>query len=152
VIKLYVFQYSDIQIKALLFLYDYMSNMTGYLIRDRNCYLFAVTLVHPRFFVGVRVAHLFSYLCCVLVLFAFAVCLVLHITCVSGLFVLDCPFRISTRFIYYRVLVTGRVVNVVGLSPWRYLQTQTYAWPVLPYWVSLSRFSWGFAESDRKQQ
>ena len=101
------------------------------------------TLVHLRFFVGVRVAHLFSYLCCVLVLFAFAVCLVLHVTCVSGLFVLDCPFRISTRFIYYRVLVTGRVVNVVGLSPWRYLQTQTYAWPVLPYWVSLSRFSWG---------
>ena len=44
-----MFQYSDIQIKALLFLYDYMSNMTGYLIRDRNCYLFAGTLVHPGF-------------------------------------------------------------------------------------------------------
>lgn len=69
-----MFQYSDIQIKALLFLYDYMSNMTGYLFRDRNCYFFAGTLVHPRFFVGVRVVHLFSYLCCVLVLFAFAVC------------------------------------------------------------------------------
>ena len=35
------------------------------LIRNGNCLPFASTWVHPMFFGGVRVAHLFSFLCCV---------------------------------------------------------------------------------------
>ena len=41
-----------------------MSNTTGCLIRDRNCLPFGSTRVHPWFFGGVRVAHVFSFLSC----------------------------------------------------------------------------------------
>ena len=36
------------------------------LIRSRNCLPFASPWVHPRFFSGVRVAHLLSFLCCII--------------------------------------------------------------------------------------
>jgi hypothetical protein len=44
-------------------------------------------------FGGVRVAHLFSFLCCVL--FVFVLCLVCpDVASVCGLFFLDCPWTI----------------------------------------------------------
>jgi hypothetical protein len=45
------------------------------------------------FFIGgIRVAHLFSFLCCVLCLFVLVLCIVLNVACVSGLSKIDPPF------------------------------------------------------------
>ena len=70
-----------------------MSNMDGVLKRQElfTCH---EHLGSPPVFGGVRVAHLFSFLCCV-VLFCF-VCLRLEscvngVASVSGLSILDCP-------------------------------------------------------------
>jgi len=43
------------------------------------------------FLVGVRVAPLFSFLCCVFCLLVFVLCLVSNVVCVSGLSILGCP-------------------------------------------------------------
>jgi hypothetical protein len=48
-------------------------------------------LCSPLVFGGIRVAHLFSFLCCVFDLFVFVLCLVYPMLSVS----LDCPYRIS---------------------------------------------------------
>ena len=63
----------------------------GCLIRNRNCLPFASAWVHPRFFGGVLVRHLFSFRCCLcFVLFVFTLCLVYPMFVVS----LGCPFLI----------------------------------------------------------
>ena len=51
-------------------------------------------LCSPPVFSGVRVAHRFSFLCCVFVLFVFVLCLVYPLLPVF----LDCPFRLSLWF------------------------------------------------------
>jgi len=71
---------------------------------------FASTWVHPLFYSGIHVAHLFSFLCCVEFYFCF-VCF-RPVTCmpdvarptVCGLCILDCPFgfSLSLRFIQFQ--------------------------------------------------
>jgi hypothetical protein len=63
-------------------------------LKGRECIPFATTSVHPRFFGGVSVAHLFSCLCCDFAcLLVFILCLVCPMLPVSldGLSILDCP-------------------------------------------------------------
>ena len=61
------------------------------LVRGRSCLPFANIWVHARFYGGVRVAHLFSFLCCCFfALSVFILCLVHPMLPVS----LDSPFLI----------------------------------------------------------
>ena len=61
----------------------------GHLIRSRNCLDFASTWVHPLYFGGVHIAHLFTLLSYGSFLF---VSCVSNVAIVSGLSILDCPF------------------------------------------------------------
>ena len=68
-----------------------------YVIRSRSCLPFECTWVLPRLFYGLRVAHVFCFLCCVVccsVLFVFIVFLVCPMLPVS----LDCPFLFRLVF------------------------------------------------------
>jgi hypothetical protein len=63
------------------------------LIRGRHCLPFASTWIHPRFFGGVRVAHLFSFLFfLVFCLSSSCVSCLPKLASVSGLSILDFPF------------------------------------------------------------
>jgi len=67
-----------------LFSYLYHRQNIWYLIWNRNWLSFASTWVLSRIFGGVRVAYRFSFLCCVLALFAFVVPSVAHLFIVSS--------------------------------------------------------------------
>ena len=52
------------------------------------------------FFSEIRVAHLFSFQCCVVVFCLFLSCFMCAQYCsVSGFFILDCPLQFSQTFI-----------------------------------------------------
>ena len=101
------------------FLYHRQNFYRG-LIRNRNCLSFLHEYcVHSRYFVWVRIAHLFSFLCCVCFFFIFVLCFMPNVaheclwiihSCsmlpmnVSGLSILalyrpwmsvDCPFLLN---------------------------------------------------------
>ena len=73
-----------------LCLVPYVACVSGLFILD--CPFFC----HPFPFGGVRVTPLFSFLCWIgfflLFVFVFVLCLMPYVACVSGLFILDCPF------------------------------------------------------------
>jgi hypothetical protein len=71
-----------------------MSNMTGVIQEKATVY---PTGTSPVFLVGVHVAHLLSFLCCVMSCFCFlfscfffVLCLVHNVVSVTGLSILDC--------------------------------------------------------------
>jgi hypothetical protein len=71
-----------------------------YIIRNRKCLPFPNTWLTPVFG-GICVAHLFSFLCCVLVLFFFVLFLVPHVDCVPVHSWLSLLFPLTS--IYFQV-------------------------------------------------
>ena len=98
----------------------------GCLIRNTNSLPFASTWVDSLFFCGVRVAHLFIFLCRVFVLFAFVLCPMLYVSCVqcclclfSSPLVFICDVRI-VHFVQYASLRSYfRVLMSITISAWK---------------------------------
>ena len=57
--------------------------------------VFSVALCLPQVFCGIRVAHIVSFLCCVVL---FCIVCLRHVSCVVGLSTLDCQFMITIQF------------------------------------------------------
>ena len=85
----------------------YVSHRTWVSYKRRELLTLGELIVLAPVFVGVCVAHLFSYLCCVFcILFVFVLCLVCPMLPMS----LDCPFGFLWR-LFTHVTLLGNCVN-----------------------------------------
>ena len=98
-------------------------------IRFSNCLPFASTWVHPRFFWCVRVAHYFSFLCCLIMLWVwcYEVCYDFRIKAMFGS---SLP-QIVSRSLIYAICACLRLAvfntfSFSGLSIFRYFLTFIY--------------------------
>ena len=74
------------------------------------CLPYASIWVHPRFFGGSLVAHIFNFLCCVVFLFCLSSSCVLYAQCFQRLWIFysGLPLRVSRTFIsYFHILSTS---------------------------------------------
>jgi len=83
-----------------LFMYALFLYLTRWMsYKKQNLHTLLSTWVPLQVCVGIRVAHHFSFMCCVVCLFFFFLCLVPNVACVSWLSILYLPLQFSLTFI-----------------------------------------------------